>query len=92
MILLKINLRFSGKDHRRHPYILIMHSISNRNFEIHIFALLSFREKFQDVTVGMASRWMGLSWHRGGGADSASMVVVVMLAMTTPVKTSRRLA
>jgi hypothetical protein len=27
-----------------------MHSISNRNFEIHIFALLTFREKFQDVT------------------------------------------
>jgi hypothetical protein len=28
-----------------------MHSISNRNFEIHIFALLTFREKFQDVTL-----------------------------------------
>jgi hypothetical protein len=27
-----------------------MHSISNRNFEIHIFALLTFRSKFQDVT------------------------------------------
>jgi hypothetical protein len=27
-----------------------MHSISNRNFEIHILALLTFREKFQDVT------------------------------------------
>jgi hypothetical protein len=28
-----------------------MHSISNRNFETHIFALLTFREKFQDVTL-----------------------------------------
>jgi hypothetical protein len=27
-----------------------MHSISNRNFEIHIFALLTFWRKFQDVT------------------------------------------
>jgi hypothetical protein len=27
-----------------------MHSISKRNFEIHIFALLTFRRKFQDVT------------------------------------------
>jgi hypothetical protein len=32
-----------------------MHSISNRNFEIHIFALLTFREKFQDVTPGKAN-------------------------------------
>jgi hypothetical protein len=45
MFLLKLNLRFSGKDHRRQSYILIMHSISNRNFEIHIFALLTFRRK-----------------------------------------------
>jgi hypothetical protein len=43
MILLKINLGKSGKVQRRHPYILIKHSISNRNFEIHIFALLTFR-------------------------------------------------
>jgi hypothetical protein len=50
IVLLKINIRFSGKDHRRHPYILSMHSISNRNFEIHIFALLTFRRKFLDVT------------------------------------------
>jgi hypothetical protein len=27
-----------------------MHSISNRNFEIHIFTLLTFRRRFQDVT------------------------------------------
>jgi hypothetical protein len=27
-----------------------MHSISNRNFETHIFALLTFRRKFQNVT------------------------------------------
>jgi hypothetical protein len=30
-----------------------MHSISNRNFEIHIFALLTLREKFQDVTLAL---------------------------------------
>jgi hypothetical protein len=30
--------------------MLVMHSITNRNFEIHIFALLTFRRKFQDVT------------------------------------------
>jgi hypothetical protein len=29
-----------------------MHSISNRNFEIHIFASLTSRRKFQDVTRG----------------------------------------
>jgi hypothetical protein len=50
IVLIKINLSFSGEDHRRHPYILIMHWISNRNFEIHIFASLTFRRKFQDVT------------------------------------------
>jgi hypothetical protein len=48
--LAQIKSKKLGKDRRRQPYILIMHSISNRNFEIHIFALLTFREKFQDVT------------------------------------------
>jgi hypothetical protein len=48
--LAKIKSKKLGKDRRRQPYILIMHSISNRNFEFHIFALLTFREKFQDVT------------------------------------------
>jgi hypothetical protein len=32
-----------------------MHSISNRNFEIHIFALLTSRRKFQNVTVEEAA-------------------------------------
>jgi hypothetical protein len=43
--LAQIKSKKLGKDRRRQPYILIMHSISNRNFEIHIFALLTFREK-----------------------------------------------
>jgi hypothetical protein len=38
------------KVQQRQPYILIMHSIANRNFEIHIFALQTFQRKFQDVT------------------------------------------
>jgi hypothetical protein len=69
MILLKLNLRFSGEDHRRHPYILIMHTISNRNFEIHIFALLTFRRKFQDVTrtVGARGRAGDGAWGRRWG-------------------------
>jgi hypothetical protein len=32
-----------------------MHSISNRNFEIHIFALLTSQWKFQNVTVEEAA-------------------------------------
>jgi hypothetical protein len=48
--LLKLNLGNPGKVQRRQPYILIMHSISNRNFEIHIFALLTSWRKFQNVT------------------------------------------
>jgi hypothetical protein len=39
-----------GKVQRRHPYNLGKHSNSNKNFEIHIFALLTFWRKFQDVT------------------------------------------
>jgi hypothetical protein len=34
-----------GEDQRRQPYMLVMHSITNRNFEINIFALLTFRRK-----------------------------------------------
>jgi hypothetical protein len=33
-----------------YSYILIKHSITNQNFEIHIFASLTLRRKFQDVT------------------------------------------
>jgi hypothetical protein len=49
-----------------------MHSISNRNFEIHIFALLTFRGKSQDVTA--ARRRLMIPWRRSSTAIPRSSV------------------
>jgi hypothetical protein len=48
-----------------------MHSISNRNFEIHIFALLTFRRKFQDVTDDNLSVLRGRDLFIKWGSPSA---------------------
>jgi hypothetical protein len=42
--LRKINLGFYGRIKIRHPYNLGKHSNSNKNFGIHIFALLTFQK------------------------------------------------
>jgi hypothetical protein len=52
-----------------------MHSISNRNFEIHIFALLTSRRKFQNVTVKLLMRHAQLNY-----ATTEKELLVVVFA------------
>jgi hypothetical protein len=89
MFLLKLNLRFSGTDHRRHPYILIMHSISNRNFEIHNFALLTFRRKFQAVTAVLNCAVASTALRLSSASSSSSLFLSTAAAASRTSLSSR---
>jgi hypothetical protein len=65
-----------GKDQRRHPYNLIKHSISFKNFEIHIFANTNFPRKKSDMLQQEQAQGRVMieeeGWPRQGPSDGWS--------------------